>query len=47
MKLYVEQMTECILNVFCVKVFMRIMQGLIAGGLFYQLAVYLEKSICG
>lgn len=42
-----EQMTECILNAIGVAVFKRILTGLIAGGLFYQLAIYLEKSLCG
>lgn len=47
MRLYAEQLTECILNVIGVTVFMRIMRELIAGGMFYQLAIYLEKSLCG
>lgn len=47
MKIFAEQTTECILNVIGVVVFMRILTGLITSGLFYQLAIYLENSLCG
>ena len=47
MKQFFEQITDAGLNTIAVLAFFRIVYGMVNGGVLSQIAIFLEKNLCG